>query len=101
MAVAVEEEKALRGEEGGVARLSQLAKVEEEHVLISVMASVMIYQACIILLSFVILVCFIWIRNCLCLPTSKVHVSLFSPLGREQEMGGNWRFHWDARGGEL
>ena len=59
MAVAVEEEKALRGEEGGVARLSQLAKVEEEHVLISVMASVMIYQACIILLSFVILVCFI------------------------------------------
>ena len=69
MAVAVEEEKALRGEEGGVARLSQLAKVEEEHVLISVMASVMIYQACIILLSFVILVCFIWIRNCLGLPT--------------------------------
>ena len=65
MAVAVEEEKALRGEEGGVARLSQLAKVEEEHVLISVMASVMIYQACIILLSFVILVCFLWIRNCL------------------------------------
>ena len=69
MVVAVEEEKALRGEEGGVARLSQLAKVEEEHVLISVMASVMIYQACIILLSFVILVCFIWIRNCLGLPT--------------------------------
>ena len=69
MAVAVEEEKALRGEEGGVARLSQLAKVEEEHVLISVMASVMIYQACIILLSVVILVCFIWIRNCLGLPT--------------------------------
>ena len=65
MAVAVEEEKALRGEEGGVARLSQLAKVEEEHVLISVMASVMIYQACIILLSFVILVCFLRIRNCL------------------------------------
>ena len=65
MAVAVEEEKALRREEGGVARLSQLAKVEEEHVLISVMASVMIYQACIILLSFVILVCFLWIRNCL------------------------------------
>ena len=65
MAVAVEEEKALRGEEGGVARLSQLAKVEEEHVLISVMASVMIYQACIVLLSFVILVCFLWIRNCL------------------------------------
>ena len=65
MVVAVEEEKALRGEEGGVARLSQLAKVEEEHVLISVMASVMIYQACIILLSFVILVCFLWIRNCL------------------------------------
>ena len=69
MAVAVEEEKALRGEEGGVARSSQLAKVEEEHVLISVMASVMIYQACTILLSFVILVCFIWIRNCLGLPT--------------------------------
>ena len=69
MAVAVEEEKALRREEGGVARLSQLAKVEEEHVLISVMASVMIYQACIILLSFVILVCFLWIRNCLGLPT--------------------------------
>ena len=65
MAVAVEEETALRREEGGVARLSQLAKVEEEHVLISVMASVMIYQACIILLSFVILVCFLWIRNCL------------------------------------
>ena len=65
MAVAVEEGKALRREEGGVARLSQLAKVEEEHVLISVMASVMIYQACIILLSFVILVCFLWIRNCL------------------------------------
>ena len=65
MAVAVEEEKALRGEEGGVARLSQFVNVEEEHVLISVMASVMIYQACIILLSFVILVCFLWIRNCL------------------------------------
>ena len=71
MAVAVEEEKALRREEGGVARLreSQLAKVEEEHVLISVMASVMIYQACIILLSFVILVCFLWIRYCFGLPT--------------------------------
>ena len=71
MAVAVEEEKALRGEEGGVARLSQLAKVEEEHVLISVMASVMIYQACIILLSFVILVCFLWIRNCFGYPLKK------------------------------
>ena len=64
-----EEGEGMRMKRGELEMARESQQEEEEHVLISVMASVMIYQACIILLSVVILVCFIWIRNCFGLPT--------------------------------